>query len=146
MPRINPIFFDCVFYMYPSVEAAENSQKAGGSGFIVSVPSKTTPNLVHLYAVTNKHVVDGDPYKGIPPSRVIRMNTRDGKFAIADSASDRWERHIIDDIAVTNLSIIGNAVKYSHIPIDQFVTEHKVNKYGIGPGDNVFMIGRFAYL
>ncbi|VAW43426.1 hypothetical protein MNBD_CHLOROFLEXI01-1786 [hydrothermal vent metagenome] len=139
MPKIHPVFFDCVFYMYPSVSAAESSEMVGGSGFLVSVPAKIGGGRIHLYAVTNKHVVDSNP-----PSTVIRMNTRDGQLAISDSNKDDWERHPVDDIAVTYISVHGDTLKYSHIPIDSFVTEHMIHKYGIGPGDNVFMVGRFV--
>ena len=145
MPRIHPVYFNCVFYLYPSIQAAKTNQKAGGSGFVVSIPAKTVKGARHLYVVTNTHVIDGYPEYGISPSRVARMNTKIGTVEFSESSAEHWERHSVDDIAVAYLSVHSDSLKYSHVPINQFVTEHMIDKYGIGQGDNIFMVGRFAH-
>jgi len=57
MPRIPDCIADSAIYLYASERAAKEGQNAGGSGFLVNVPS--VPGMGHLYAVTNRHLVDG---------------------------------------------------------------------------------------
>lgn len=70
MPRIDDRILNSVFYLYPSVEAAEAGDEEGGTGFRVSVASEMHPDRAHLYAVTNAHVVS-------PPAcaSIIRWNS-----------------------------------------------------------------------
>lgn len=141
MPFIPERLRDCVVYLYPSVEAAQHGKHAGGTGFLVGVPSPVD-SLTHLYAVTNEHVIR--PPSG-SPSAVIRLNNADGTTEILDHAADEWQSHPSgDDIAITQL-ILGSGHRFSWIDQGEFITSADIERYHIGPGDDCFMIGRFIY-
>ena len=44
-------------YLYPSIEAAEKGESAGGTGFVLGVPAPDG-NAFYQYVVTNAHVVE----------------------------------------------------------------------------------------
>src|SRR5258708_5561157 len=70
MPRIDDTLLDCAIYLYRNVEEATQARRAGGSGFLASVPGSGAgwlaqgkcphPGLHHVYGVTNRHVILGD--------------------------------------------------------------------------------------
>lgn len=90
MPKIPQKFLDCSIYLYDSRVSAEEGEKFGGSGCIISVHTFPTIDLdslkggryrivypPHIYAVTNKHVVESD-------CPVIRLNTVDGDIDVLE--------------------------------------------------------------
>ena len=91
MPGFDLNLLNCAVYLYPSKEDAEDGKNAGGSGFLVSIPARVEP-WVHLYVVTNKHVVEDGR------STVLRLNTRDGQFTTQVTQIDQWERSGDDDL------------------------------------------------
>jgi hypothetical protein len=153
MPRVDDRILDCVVYLYPNIQAARDGERAGGSGFIVGIPfSIDTPKFYwdsfpysemdserwrwHFYAVTNAHVIRGN-------SPVIRVNTQDGNHDIIPAESSAWTCHSNgDDVAAYSLEP-STKHDYSYVPIDLFVTQGRISHYGLGPGDDVFMVGRF---
>jgi hypothetical protein len=137
MPRIPPTALDCVFYLYPDKEAADQGRDFGGSGFFVGMPSEKFPNnVVHVYAVTNWHVAcDGG-------HSVLRRMTSDGRAEVFDFGPDQWEFLAAYDIAALLMPPI-NALTF--VNISQFLLPQQVGRGEgqIGVGDDVFMIGRF---
>jgi hypothetical protein len=128
-------------YLYPSAAAAQTGEGAGGSGFLVSIDSAHA-GYHHIYAVTNSHVIRE------ASSPVIRLNTRNG-VRIEALEQDAWIHHPDgDDIAVASVQgspddaakIIGLTVE----GFETFVTPEFIAKYNVGPGDDVFMVGRFV--
>src|SRR5450755_4529061 len=85
MPRIPDEYLYCTIYLYESSHAAESGTKSGGTGFLVGIPSAVSGN--HIYAVTNRHVVE----RGNSP--VIRLNSVDGGIATLDLVKSDWEYH-----------------------------------------------------
>src|SRR5947209_4395379 len=55
--RIQDDMLNSAVYLYKSEEAARNGDNAGGSGFLVEMPSQRHKGLLHVYAVSNAHVV-----------------------------------------------------------------------------------------
>lgn len=139
MPRIADVFLDCAVYLYPSVEEAQAGLAAGGSGFMISVPSTAHEGWHHLHIVTNSHVVrEGE-------SPVVRVNTRDGGMDILDLSEEDWVHHIDgDDIAVSDPDIDMEPYKFSYVSTNSFLTKEIIEAHNIGPGDEVFMVGRFV--
>ena len=88
MPPINPTYLDCVIYIYKNKRDAKDGIAAGGSGFLVSIPFEINHDLSALYAVTNNHVINN-----CPETVAIRLNTRDGKTDIIETAPSDWKRH-----------------------------------------------------
>jgi hypothetical protein len=140
VPRIDNQILDCVVYLYPSVAAAEAGESAGGTGFLVSIPSEVAENGFYLYAVTNSHVIRE------AASPVVRLNTKEGGTDIAALSQGDWVRHQDgDDIEACNLVLTNPAVyEYKSISVEMFLTESLVEERDIGPGDDVYMAGRFV--
>lgn len=137
MPRIPDFLLDCVIYLYSSRQAAESGMKAGGSGFLVSEPSSTPGAPATVYAVTNSHVIE----KGFP---VVRLNNKKGSIEVLPLGRHQWTHHPDgDDIAVCP---VGLAAEHRYFALDRtrwFVTEAEMADLHVGPGDDVFFVGRF---
>lgn len=79
MPRIAQRFIGTSLYLYDTFDAARQGSRSGGSGMLVGQPSMS-PSWVHLYAVTNAHVVEAG---GI----VARASTGKGRRRFLRSGS-----------------------------------------------------------
>lgn len=135
MPPIPPHFLDCSLYLYASEDAAKAREAAGGSGFLVHVPSEHQGHA-YQYAVTNKHVVDAG-------FQTMRINTKGGGFDVVSTVPESWTLASAgDDLAVAAIRDIGGRFKSYSVGTEDLVTEELVEQYRIGPGDEVFMIGR----
>lgn len=139
MPRIDDQILDCVVYLYPSEADAAAGQRAGGSGFVVAVPSGGHEQAWALYVVTNSHVVrEGQ-------SRVIRLNTKRGDFEVAATLDEHWYHHPDgDDVAVCPIGVADDRFKFKFIEISMFLTQEIVAEHNIGAGDDAFLVGRFV--
>lgn len=138
MPLIPSELLHCVFYLYPSQKAAEDGVQAGGTGFFIGIPIDPEDHekrAWYIYAVTNKHVVNNG---GI----FLRINTFDDKFDVLSSEHHEWEPHPNHDISVLDIGLTRQH-KYGIIDERVFLTEQIAADHFIGPGDGVFMIGRF---
>jgi hypothetical protein len=134
MPYIPENLLDCAIYLFPSVEAAQKGESAGGSGFLVGMPADGNPGTWFLYAVTAAHVVEGG-------CSVVRLNTVNGAFDVLDLTAG-WVTHVAgDDVAACPLGLNAQH-RFHFIRVDEFVTPQILNDYMIGPGDEVFMVGR----
>ena len=140
MPRINDKIVDSVVYLYPSVDAAKDGERFGGTGFLVSVPSEVHEGWRYQYCVTNSHVIRE------AASPVVRLNTNEGGLDIVPLQQDHWWHHQFgDDLAVCSLDLNNpEYYKYSSIDTSLFVTKDFIEQQNIGPGDDVFMVGRFV--
>ncbi len=58
MPRVPDLMLNCAVYLYPDVSHAQEGDQAGGTGFLLSIPSERVPPLHHVYAITNRHVIE----------------------------------------------------------------------------------------
>jgi hypothetical protein len=138
MPKIPKEFLNVVVFLYASADDAQAGQSRGGSGFIVSVPSPN-PRYSSWYCVTNWHVITRG--HGSP---VIRINTKDGKTDIFDFDCSEWIFLPEYDIAAIPIDIDTRRHDITACPIDRFLDETTKRNQQIGPGDDVFMIGRFV--
>jgi hypothetical protein len=136
MPVVPKEFRDCVFYLYKSREDAEQHKPAGGTGFLVAIP--TEDGLGHHYGVTNWHVAVRDGFS------VIRLNTRSGGTEILEFDPSDWVfESKKNDVAIVPLDIRDSSQKAYFIGTQFFLTEENAGSEEIGPGENVFMVGRF---
>lgn len=135
--RIPDDFLDCVFYLYHSYQHADAGALGGGSGFFVGVPAKRIPNATITFAVTNKHVLDSG-------ADVIRMNTMDGKKVIYETDQRVWIPHPAgDDIAICPITVDATKFRFRWVGLNNFITRDLIIGEQIGPGDEVFVVGRF---
>lgn len=140
MPQLGQYeqILETVFFLYASAADAAEGKKFGGTGFIIGRRTKGWPDKYHhMFAVTNWHVACRDGFS------VIRLNTTDGKTEILDLGPEDW--HFIpgkNDIAVTP---IGLKDHHQALALDEnFFDKFPDDKDRLGPGDDVFMIGRFV--
>lgn len=139
MPRISDDILDCVIYLYPSVMDAQEGEHFGGSGFLVAVRFEVYESRSMVYAVTNSHVIRE------AASPIIRLNTIKGAHDVLEIAPQTWHHHPDgDDLAVCPLGLSPELYKFKCIPSSMFITQDLVSQYNIGPGDEVFVAGRFV--
>jgi hypothetical protein len=137
MPAIPDEALDCVVYLYPDAESALNGERAGGCGFIVAVDYQK-PGEAFAYVVTNSHVIrEGN-------SPVVRVNTRNGGMQVIEKTDEYWIHHPDgDDVAVLSINFEYETIKVKSISDEFFATKEKIEYHRVGPGDEVFMPGRF---
>jgi len=137
VPRIDDSFLGTAIYLYRNRADAENNSELGGSGFLIGYVGMHG-TMMHIYAVTNAHVVR----RGFP---VIRINKISGKPDILDIPSSAWLEHPDGD----DLSICPTVLTPQHdfkfvLGDGGCVDRDKVQRFKIGVGDEVFMVGRFT--
>jgi hypothetical protein len=121
--------------MYASEKDATEGANFGGSGFLVYVTSATNPAFCHLYAVTNKHVLDGG-------CAVIRMNRKEGGIKLIPTVRQNWFDHPEgDDVTVLPLEV-DSSFHWWAIGTHQFLTKKIIDLYRLGWGDETFLVGR----
>lgn len=147
MPTIARDILDCVIYLYPSEAGAVKGVDAGGTGFLVGIPARHDgQQWEHLYAVTNAHVVGAGEDEGRSP--VIRLNTLQGDMDVYPSDFDSWIPHPKGaDLAVHYFGLVNRgSFHYKSINPDMFITKGELERLKVGPGGDVFMVGRFVAL
>lgn len=139
MPVIAEALKSTVFYLYRDEQSALSSAKIGGTGVFVFLTSETGQE--HLYAITNRHVIE----KGMCP--VIRVNDDSGNIRVIPlSMYDDWFYHPDGaDIAAAYLPIIRDSLEVRAVPVADFVTEEMLARSGIDVGSDVYMLGRFIH-
>ena len=134
-------YLKCVVYLYPSVAAAKQGDKDGGTGFLIAVASKFG-GPPYYYAVTNSHVIA----RGSP---VLRLTKRNGDPDPRELKKEDWTHHSSkDDLAVCPLDISADTHDFEAVYIHQIgVTKQDIyEKYlgrWINAGNDVCMCGRF---
>jgi len=130
-------------FLYANEEDALKGIKIGGSGFLISLPSKRFSQLVHhVHVVTNWHVA----VSGAPSCPVVRLNTISGKPKIFDFDPSEWT--FIPggpDLAISP-PLEWEDNRYDAIPfhgVQWLMSKEEETKLEIGAADDLFMIGRF---
>jgi hypothetical protein len=137
VPYVPRQFLEISIFLYPSVEDAKNRVRWGGSGFLLGVLSEANPSAVHLYAVTNHHVALGAP--------VVRLMNENGNAEIHDGVASDWIEHPDgDDLAIRPLGAVAER-SYTFIGVlpDSLLAQSDLTEYGVGPGDECLMMGRY---
>jgi hypothetical protein len=108
-----------------------------GAAFYLPVPWNDFPDRVVTYAITNRHVIE----RG---SAVVRFNMIEGGTNVLDSTGLNWLLHPEgDDLAIMPVRLDHSVIRAKAIGVDQFITPSIIDEHKIGPGDEVFMVGRF---
>jgi hypothetical protein len=139
MPRIPLHILNSTVYLYPSREDAEAGRPVGGTGFIVAYPFPENPSRGYPYVITNWHVA---VQQG---ASVVRVNSVTGGVDIFELDPSQW--HFIPgqhDLAVTPLPLFDNRHAVSALDVNLLIAHEELGTRDIGPGDDVFMIGRFV--
>ena len=136
MPKLSPSMLRSVFYLYRSRQEAVDGKDFGGTGFFLGVELGETR---FCYAVTNWHVaVDGG-------ASVIRVNTNDGGMDIFELDPCEWHfKPHWHDLAVVPIPLDPAKHSFSYIDSRMLAIEPYLSHAQIGPGEDIFLIGRFV--
>jgi hypothetical protein len=135
MPYVPSIVLEGGIYLYKTKDAALAGEQSGGSGFFVAVPSKVFKDRAHVYAVSCAHVIFTHP--------VIRYNMPRGRIGVLELSVDEWVPHPDgDDIAIHDV-VDDLGLQVMACSRDQFLDNDEIEYWGVGPGDNCMMVGRF---
>lgn len=138
MPQIEPKVLNCAIYLYPSTEAARKGEKAGGSGFIVGIPTTIgAESGAFLYAITNRHVIED------ARAPVVRLNTTANDFDILPLDPQEWVTHPAgEDVAACELRLEGKH-RANYVSTRLFLTKQETTQWVI-VGCDVHTVGRFV--
>jgi hypothetical protein len=143
MPRMPESLLDCAIYVYASVEHASEGEESGGSGFLVglitTVIKPPAPQMIflHLYAVTNWHVI-----LAAGESPILRLNTKNGGTEIVKTVPTDWKQHPQgDDLAISSITMSADAHQFHYIEPREFL--YRKEMWQVGPGTDTVMVGRF---
>jgi hypothetical protein len=132
------MLLETVIYLYHSMDEANEGVSSGGAGFLVLVESEQHKPRNHLYAVTNKHVVDEG-------ATVVRVNTVDGKTEAIPLARNQWIDHDDSDLSMAQIEGLHFSVhQIKGIHNTLFLTKPITELMKLSAGDDVFMVGRFV--
>jgi hypothetical protein len=137
MSRIEDELLESVFYLYPSRVDAENGAPKGGTGFFVNIPSNVL-GRPHVYAVTNKHNIGA-----CRDEAVLRTSSAKGQVQFFETEPHEWHICPNHDLAVFPMHPDESAIVRC-VAIGLFVDHDFVEEYDVGPGDDIFMLGRFV--
>jgi len=142
VPRIHDGYLQCVVFLYSAEEDAWHGVHRGASGFLVGVPTeKYGDRALHIYAVTNSHAVRDER----EATRFLRLNKTNGESDVIETPFDAWIHHPEgEEIAVLPIGL-SEYHEYKVARPEKFVTQEIIERYEIGPGDEVFMVGRFIH-
>lgn len=148
VPLIPSGLLNCSVFLYPSEEDAKAGKNTGGSGCLMGQQSSANPAWVHLYVVSNEHVVRRCP--------VVRLVKTDGTVFLYNPGPlpgartttreiGGWIVHPHgDDIAVLSMSI-GLERDWDYLATAALISQADVEagRFSVGPGDDCLMIGRY---
>ncbi len=134
---IPKLYLDCVFYLYPSRDAAERGERAGGSGFLVA---RRFGQDDQVFLVSNRHVIESmaEPY--------IRVNLRES----AGTETIRipkvwWHNHPDgDDLCAAQVDLSAERYKIAWVYEHAFMNGIILENENVGLGDSIAMLGRFS--
>lgn len=132
VPRIDEGMLDTVAYLYASHEDAATGARGGGSGILLAIGRRE-----HIYLATAKHVAKR--------SLALRANSWTTEPNVIDLDPARWIHHADgDDLSVYHLTA-GPPTTHGLFAMDArcLLDEQAANEYAVGPGDDIYMIGRF---
>jgi hypothetical protein len=138
LPRIPADMLKSTIFLYKSEEDAVAGKDGGGTGFIFGVRLKADTEQFALYAVTNWHVA----CRG---SSVIRVNRKGGGVDVIDFGPEDWIFSAAShDIAMVPFPLDAARHDVKFFGTEMFATDAQIAKHQIGPGEDVFMVGRFV--
>jgi hypothetical protein len=140
LPTIREGFLSSVVYLYKNEDDAANGERTGGSGFIAGVWNPFL-GAVHLYVVTNRHVIR----EGFS---VVRLTSSARPTVIEPAPAVDWVfPDGPDDLAVWHYKVQDPTFdqEFAYVSISDYATTtaqlEGPDRYG--PGDECFMVGRF---
>lgn len=132
MSRIPDAHLRAVVNLYPTDEAARCGTGVGGTGFVFAYVASLADIMIR-YVVTNRHVAERCSW--------VRVNAEAGVHVVDVSAA--WRFAAVADVAVAQLPLPPN-VAADVLSIEALgLTPDERSRLNIGPGDEIYMCGRF---
>jgi hypothetical protein len=126
-----------VGYLYHTVENANAGRDFGGTAFFISIKTEVQ-NRAFIYAVTNWHVAVRDG------ASILRVNRKDGGSDTFEYGPEDWTFIPKYDVAVALVPLNTNVHLFSLCEAPAgFVMRENIEEAKLGPGEDVFMVGRF---
>jgi len=137
MSRIDDRILDSTIYLYRNSDDALGGVRAGGTGFLVAIPSEGIPGSSYLYAVTASHVIrEGG-------AGAIRLNSKEEGVVVVNILPNEWLHHPDgDDVAAANVGGLDTDIRFTYLNSPMFLTKELMEELEIGPGDETFTVGR----
>lgn len=137
VPRIPAHALTTTVFLYRSIDDAISGNEVGGTGFLVGIET-VIPGSFHVYFVTNWHVACSGG------ASVVRVNKHGGGCDVFEYDPSEWQFLPSYDIAVIPASLNSAIHDIGLIPLTGLLRKENKEKLRIGPGDDVFMVGRFV--
>lgn len=144
MPRIAKNLEACVFFLYGHNPMTGEIVGPGGTGFFVATCSKVLDNIFHVYAVSNRHVVQN--------SACIRVNRFGSGTELHEFDPSEWVWSEADDLAAIDVTDLipynpwsdDGALANSAVHDYQLINQARAWSKDVGIGDQTVMLGLFA--
>jgi hypothetical protein len=76
---------------------------------------------------------------------VVRINADDGGFQLIRTSHESWFIGEKDDLAIMPAEFQSKGLNVGVIPVEAFLTKEMIEQHSIGPGNEVFVTGRFVH-
>ncbi len=139
MPKLHRGAEQTVFFLFGHNPRTGKIAGPQGTGFFVGRESTRVPNYFHLYAVTNWHVA----CRG---ASIISINTLDAHRRFIELGPEDWLfTKKGDDLAAVDVTD-HYGLNDNVIPLNEkdMVTPEVIERFDIGPGEDVYMCGLFV--
>ncbi|MDE2031042.1 MAG: hypothetical protein KGI58_02145 [Patescibacteria group bacterium] len=137
----------CVAFL--CIKNKEGVITPGGTGFFISVASKTNSNRIYTYFVTARHNIIAIGQKDF----WLRINSKDGKLLeLPGNSNVKWfynpnHEQNPADVALMRFPIFENKIDALAVPPPMYEkTEELINSGELGIGNEVFITGLFTRL
>ncbi len=139
MARIKDQFLNSVLYLYASEKDPSMVAKRGGTGFLYGISELNAPNSYQVFVVTCRHLINrGYLY--------LRINSIDGGHKIIETAITEWFCDPTEDLAIYPLPFDSDLKVGFIIGGKDTIVQDLISRMNIGPGDDVYIVGRFIQL
>jgi hypothetical protein len=121
--------------------------RAGGTAFFVSralTSNETGPHTA--YAITAAHVIEKMKERGTDGQAYFRLNLKNHGAEWVSLPLSEWEFHDDRriDVAAAAINIDFRGLDHLFLPSPMFLTQERIQKEQIGPGDDLFFPGLFV--
>lgn len=141
MAEVPQVYLNCAVYLYANEIEANSGRATGGTAFVVQVPL-SVERWFQTYVVTAAHIIQDDTIGDGP---VLRINADEGGFQLMRTSHDSWFIEEKDDLAVIPLEFESKGLNVGVIPTEGFLTREMIGEHKLGPGNEVFVTGRFVH-
>jgi hypothetical protein len=134
--RIRDQFLNSVLYLYSSEEDARRGTKRGGTGFLYGIPNLSRSDSYWVFVVTCRHLIEKE-------FLYLRINTIDSGYKIFETKETDWFPDPTEDLAIYLLPFDSDLNVSYIIDGKDTVDQDLISRINIGPGDDVYIVGRF---